>query len=165
MAGTTGRGSEPLSAVLRTTPPSPVSEMDVDGLGMSLSGVKITPTSRNKGKLSRKKLNFANAASPEFSIPSASASSEQGVSHATEHRSMPQWSDLELQYLVEFVVLHTDGQSWPVHNNPLFWKNAGKFIQARLNTLYCRTGEFIARACMHGYEGQAILQVVLAGLK
>ena len=130
-----GRGSKPLPAVLGITPPSPVSEMDVDGLGMSLSGVKLTPTSRKK--LSRKKLNFENVSSPEFSIPSASASSEQDVSHATEHRSMPQWSDQELQYLVEFVVLHTGGESWPVHNIPLFWKNAGKFIQARLNTLYC----------------------------
>lgn len=63
---------------------------------------------------------------------------EQDTSKGT--RTLPEWSDEEFEALCSFLMLYTDGKSWPAHKDYRFWKQAGLFIQQRSKTSYCRSG-------------------------
>ncbi len=41
------------------------------------------------------------------------------------------WSNAELRALVEFILLHGKGESWPTHHRMLVWEAAAAFIKAR----------------------------------
>lgn len=51
------------------------------------------------------------------------------------------WSDNEVKALVEFILFHSKGDSWPCHNRMEFWKAAASFIKDRTNTPHCRSGK------------------------
>ena len=55
-------------------------------------------------------------------------------------RTLPEWSDEEFEALCSFLMLYTDGKSWPAHKDYRFWNQAGLFIQQRSRTSHCRSG-------------------------
>ena len=64
---------------------------------------------------------------------------EEDTSKST--RTLPEWSDEEFEALCSFLMLYTDGKSWPAHKHyRRFWKQAGLFIQQRSKTSHCRSG-------------------------
>ena len=55
---------------------------------------------------------------------------------------LPPWSYSELLALVTFLLLHTDGRTWPSRRcDDDFWENAAKFVQTLSKVHHCRTGE------------------------
>ena len=53
------------------------------------------------------------------------------------------WFNAEIEALVEFVLFHSAGDSWPTHKQDGFWSSAGEFLQKRAKTSMCRTGKYI----------------------
>ena len=67
----------------------------------------------------------------------------------SEHNSIStkrssSWSQEEIKALLQFVLLHSDGLSWPTHHNMAIWNAAGSFIKMKLGTEHCRSGEEIS---------------------
>lgn len=56
-----------------------------------------------------------------------------------QNRGLP-WSEEECQFLIEYILLMTDGNNWPIHKDMSFWECAGKFVQQRLKARHLRTG-------------------------
>ena len=50
------------------------------------------------------------------------------------------WSQEEVKALVEFVLFHGQGKTWPCHKREVFWKAAGSFVQVRSKSVRERTG-------------------------
>ena len=50
------------------------------------------------------------------------------------------WSDVEQSALVEFILLHKPGTSWPTDKNMSFWDAAATFVHIRSNSSKLRTG-------------------------
>ena len=53
------------------------------------------------------------------------------------------WSNAELRALVEFILLHGTGESWPTHHRMCVWEAAAAFIKSRAATTTARSGTFI----------------------
>jgi len=51
------------------------------------------------------------------------------------------WTDAEVKALVEFVLFHSTGDSWPAHKQDAFWSNASEFVQNRAGINLCRSGK------------------------
>ena len=51
------------------------------------------------------------------------------------------WSDKELLFLVQFLMLFTDGKTWVAHKEKKFWDDAGSFIHQQSHTCHCCTGK------------------------
>lgn len=122
-------GAELSVAWSTRTPPAGVSSADIDTMTSSLAKMDMTtPIARTTGKRqqsARKKLVFVD---------------EVEETRTTRRSSMPQWSDDEVRFLVQFVMQHTDGISWPTTHDPLYWDDAGKFLQTQSSSLYQRSG-------------------------
>lgn len=73
---------------------------------------------------------------------------EEETRSTRKSSNMPQWSEDEVRFLIEHVIQHTDGISWPSTHDPLFWVNTGRFIQTQSGSLYRRSGIFIARSLL-----------------
>ena len=67
------------------------------------------------------------------------------------------WTDEEFQALISFLMLYTDGNSWPSHKDENFWDKAGAFIQQQLQTNHCRTGrvKVYAFVCINSLTGKS----------
>ena len=50
------------------------------------------------------------------------------------------WSDSEQSALVEFILLHKPGTSWPADKNTSFWDAAATFVHIRSRSDQVRTG-------------------------
>ena len=50
------------------------------------------------------------------------------------------WSDLELQAMTEFVLFHSNGDSWPAHKQKAFWNSASEYVHTRGGNNIVRTG-------------------------
>ena len=50
------------------------------------------------------------------------------------------WSDVEQSALVEFILLHKPGTSWPTDKNMSFWDAAATFVHTRSKSNNLRTG-------------------------
>ena len=55
-------------------------------------------------------------------------------------RAMPEWSNEELQNVVQYILLYSDGTSWPAHKDMRFWDGAAKFIYTKGYTTHQRSG-------------------------
>ena len=64
-------------------------------------------------------------------------------------KSREKWSDTEIEALVESVMLHSAGDSWPTHKQDSFWSSAGELLHMRTNSSMCRTGKNFRRK-VHG---------------
>ena len=65
------------------------------------------------------------------------------VDQATQ-KPREKWSDAEIEALVEFVLFHSAGDSWPTHKQDGFWSSAGEFLQKRTKNSMRRTGKNIS---------------------
>ena len=54
------------------------------------------------------------------------------------------WSNAELRALVEFIMLHGTGESWPTHHRMRVWEAAASFIKTRAATTTARSGELLS---------------------
>ena len=61
----------------------------------------------------------------------------------TTQNSGEKWSDAEIKALVEFVLFHSSGDSWPTHEQDMFWNSAGEFLQKRTKSNLRRTGKIL----------------------
>ena len=52
------------------------------------------------------------------------------------------WSDAKLTALIEFVLFHSKGDSWPSHKREVFWNSAGEFVQTRAGGSVGRSGRW-----------------------
>ena len=50
------------------------------------------------------------------------------------------WSNAELQALVEFILLHGTGNHWPTHHRMDYWSSAASFVKTRSNAKPLRSG-------------------------
>lgn len=55
--------------------------------------------------------------------------------------SIIRWTSAEIKALIEFVLFHSTGESWPCHKHMVFWTNAGEFVQTRSASDTCRSGK------------------------
>ena len=55
--------------------------------------------------------------------------------------STQEWQSSELTALIEFVMFHTNGQSWPTHKRPTFWGAAAEYVQMRAGTVNMRSSK------------------------
>ena len=53
------------------------------------------------------------------------------------------WRDEEVQALVAFILLYSEGRSWPSCSSKgdTFWAETGQYVQNAVNSEYCRSGE------------------------
>ena len=58
-------------------------------------------------------------------------------------RPREKWADAEIEALVEFILFHSIGDSWPTHKQDGFWSGAGEFLQKRAKSSMRRTGKSI----------------------
>lgn len=60
---------------------------------------------------------------------------------APNSRSLPSWRAVEILALITFILLHTDGSTWPGRRGDSdFWDNAAKFVQTFARVDHLRTG-------------------------
>ena len=48
-----------------------------------------------------------------------------------QRRDNVKWTTAEIKALVEFILFHSIGDSWPSHKQMVLWTNAGEFVQTR----------------------------------
>lgn len=60
----------------------------------------------------------------------------------TEGRTSSQvkWMDVEVKALIEFILLHSTGDTWPSHKQMMFWTSAGEFVKTRSGSDTYRSG-------------------------
>ena len=54
------------------------------------------------------------------------------------------WNNAELRALVEFIMLHGTGESWPTHHRMRVWEAAASFIKTRAATTTARSSELLS---------------------
>lgn len=123
------------------TPPSRVSDADIDAMTSSLARMDM-PTPRGTGKCT-----YRGIARKKLAFPDEDARSTRNSPTTSRHQSMPQWSDDEVRFLLQYIMLHTDGTSWPTTHDPLFWESAGHVIQIQTRSRYQRSGMYHRREC------------------
>jgi len=52
------------------------------------------------------------------------------------------WSNEEVKALTEFVLFHSEGNSWPTHKEELYWQSTSQFVHGRSGQSFCRSGEY-----------------------
>ena len=83
-----------------------------------------------RGKLRVQKLDVSFSSRPSETVAIENVASQ-----------LPQWSDLKLKYLVDFILLHGTGDIWPAHKDiARFWTEAGCFVQRLTATTHLRSG-------------------------
>ncbi|XP_065900800.1 uncharacterized protein [Dysidea avara] len=50
------------------------------------------------------------------------------------------WSDAELKALTEFILFHSEGNSWPAHKRDVYWQSASEFVHTRSGHSIYRSG-------------------------
>ena len=58
-------------------------------------------------------------------------------------RDNSKWTTAEIKALIEFILFHSTGDSWPSHKQMVFWTKAGEFVQTRSASDACRSGTLI----------------------
>ena len=53
------------------------------------------------------------------------------------------WSNAELRALMEFIMFHGTGESWPTHHRRRVWE-AASFIKTRVATTTAKSGELLS---------------------
>ena len=59
----------------------------------------------------------------------------------------PKWSDAELKALTEFILFHSEGNSWPAHKRDVYWQSASEFVHTRSGHSIYRSGESFINVC------------------
>ena len=54
--------------------------------------------------------------------------------------SRAKWIDAEVEALIEFILFHSSGDTWPSHKQMMFWTNAGEFVKIRSGSDTYRSG-------------------------
>lgn len=103
-------------------------------LQQALERLTVTDSPRGrrekKGNLRAQKLNVFLSSRPSETVAVENVASR-----------LPQWSDFELKYLVDFILLHSTGDTWPAHKDiARFWTEAGCFVQRLTATTHLRSG-------------------------
>lgn len=98
---------------LTQTPPSGEATVNIDNISDTFSRLEVTPTSRSKRIF---------------------------LSQLTSRTEWQYWIKAEIQSLLNYLMLYTDGSFWVGHKHSKFWGEAGKFIQSQNQTFHCRSG-------------------------
>ena len=109
---------------------------------------------RDTTKRSRSTLTFLTPVRPKKRVPlkqvvdlqpkrlSFPTTTELEVDVVPEHDSRGLcWSNAELRALVEILLLHGVGESWPTHHTMQVWEAAAAFVKARTGTTFARAGK------------------------
>ena len=123
-----GAGTDPLK-----TPNNCVSQVNMEDVCSKLSCLRaVDDASSRSGSLP----------SPKGRPKGISITKRQLFSHRPIQgvRTPVPWSLHEDKALVSFLLLYTDGSSWPSQKDCLFWKRAGEFVQSFVQSSHCRTG-------------------------
>jgi hypothetical protein len=78
-----------------------------------------------------------------FSVSSPDpADAETAATDDISPASNQPWSDREVRALVAFILLYSEGRSWPSRGSKgdSFWVEAGQYVQKAVNSKYCRSG-------------------------
>ena len=84
--------------------------------------------------------------------PSTNPEARPEASSTDDKRASHPWSIEEIRALVAFLLLYSQGHSWPSRSNKedAFWVEAGQYVQKAVKTKYCRSGELLhANFCMY----------------
>ena len=78
---------------------------------------------------------------------------ETSVATCARKEVQPNWNDDEYKALINFIMLYTDGKSWPTNykTSATFWTEAGVFIKQVTGTSHCRSGT-IAVSYMQSFK-------------
>jgi len=58
----------------------------------------------------------------------------------SSHLVKEKWTPAETSALIEFILFHTTGDTWPTHKHMVFWNNAGEYVQTRSASNNYRSG-------------------------
>ena len=116
-----------------TTPPR--SLVRVGDVTTSLTLTPASSTGPKQGSRRRDRGRPRKLFCPE---PEVTARSDADVTVA----SRQPWSPDEVRALVAFILLYSEGSSWPSRGSKgdSFWKRAGQHVQKAVNSMYCRSG-------------------------
>ena len=118
------------------TPPSGQSNVDVSSSTLKLEQLSIPDTPKSRRAKGRSKYGDTPRVKLHFG-------------ESQPRPSMSAWTDHKLAALVEFVMLFTDGKSWVAHKDDRFWKEAGLFVQRKVQSVHCRTGNHIDKCILY----------------
>ena len=113
-----------------TTPSGGFRSVDLDNVRVNLSLLNLTPKSSGEKNPKPRKLFAPIATAP-------------GVEYLPTYRHQPPpWNIYEHKALVAFILLYSEGSSWPSRAGKTnsFWEKAGHFVQKQVKSEYCRTG-------------------------